>query len=529
MRNNVSERVSWKPLFVFGVLSLILAYVVNKEISLPLPAIVMGGILGGAALFFSTLFYPEIPFYVLVAYLPFSRTLQGNFGGLMTALNLMNILCLLAIFGYMSPLKKEKVGTFPKSALNFAVFLFALVGAISLIRGSWEYGAWYMEKFIIPLKRWLTPIFLYFLTLLIVRDRRTLKTVVLIIMIAVAVVGLLTIKEHIDIGQVGSIEKERVGGIAEQPNMLAAFFCYYMFLFGSFFLCNSTKPRYWLLLVPMLICFRGIQVTFSRGGYLSFFAGGLALSFFRSKILFVFTIFALVIALMNPILLPQGIVYRLLSTFKNVEQMDEQGRREIAAEGYEGEEVVLEGSSRGRLIIWKGALKIIADYPFWGTGYGTFGAVIPFYAPELRGRRMDAHNSYIIIAAEMGIPALLIFLWVLSLIIWKTYRLYKTAKDPFLKATALGFLAGLFGVLMANMFGSRLHHEEISGYFWILSALMLRGLLFETSTSPELQEGVGKVKTAVRTLPIPVPAVARSRSISSSLRRLDKMKYGVKE
>jgi|GEM_PF-317841 len=526
MGNNVSEKVSWQPLVGFGLISLILAYVVNKQVSLPLPAIVAGGILGGGALLFSSLFHPEVPLYVLVAYLPFSRILQGNFGGLMTALNLMNILCLLAIFGYMSPLKKEKVGTFPKSGLNFVVFLFALLGAISLIRGSWEYGAWYMEKFIIPLKRWLTPIFLYFLTLLIVRDRRTLKTVVLIIMIAVTVVGLLAIKEYIDVGEVGSIEKERVGGIAEQPNMLAAFFCYYMFLFGSFFLCNSTKPRYWLLLVPFLICFRGIQVTFSRGGYLAFFAGGLALSFFRSKIFFILTIFALVIALLNPILLPQGIVYRLLSTFKHTEEMDEQGQRELVAEGVVGEEVVLEGSSRGRLNIWRGALKIIADFPFWGTGYGTFSTVIPYYAPELRGRKMDAHNSYLIIAAEMGIPALLLFLWILFLIIWKTRRLYRTAKDPFLKAMALGFLAGLFGVLMANMFGSRLHHEEISGYFWILSALMIRGLQFEKSPSSVFQEGKEKGVAAVRAVP---PTVTRPRSISSSLRKLDRIKHGVKE
>ena len=35
-----------------------------------------------------------------------------------------------------------------------------------------------------------------------------------------------------------SLEKSRIGGIAHQPNMLSAFFCYYMFLPLGFFLLN---------------------------------------------------------------------------------------------------------------------------------------------------------------------------------------------------------------------------------------------------------------------------------------------------
>jgi hypothetical protein len=60
------------------------------------------------------------------------------------------------------------------------------------------------------------------------------------------------------------------------------------------------------------------------------------------------------------------------------------------------------------------------------------------------------------------------------MVIWKTYVLYRTTKDSFARALALGFLGGLFGLMMSNMFGSRLDSQEVSGYFWILTALILR-------------------------------------------------------
>jgi len=52
--------------------------------------------------------------------------------------------------------------------------------------------------------------------------------------------------------------------------------------------------------------------------------------------------------------------------------------------------------------------------------------------------------------------------------------LYKNTSDPYSRAVALGFLGGLFGLLMSNMFGSRLDSQEVSSYFWILAALIMR-------------------------------------------------------
>ncbi len=523
-----SEKTSWKFLLGFVILALFFAFIIDKEVTFPTPVLVAGAGLAGLALFLSAFIRPEIPLYVLLVYIPFNRLLIGDFGGAMTALNVTNILCIIAFLACLSPSTQGRNYP-PASSLHIPIILFAVLGMLSFVRGSWEYGSWYLWNFINPLKRWLTPILFYALALCLIRDRKILKTSVIIIMVTVTLAGLMAIKDYIDIGQVGSIEKARVGGIADQPNMLSAFFCYYMFLTGGFFLMNYQKPKYWLLLIPFLICFRGIQVTFSRGGYLAFFAGAFALVFFRNKIFCILAIFLAVLAFLNPAILPSGINYRLLSTFQNVDALDEGDLTNAAYDVYKGKAEILDGSARGRLEIWKGAVKMISENPL-GTGYGTFTGLIPYYAPKLQGARMDAHNNYLLVAAEMGIPALLVMLWVFVAVMFKIYWLYRHARDPFHKAVALGFLAGMFGLLMSNMFGSRLDSQEVSGYFWVLSAVIVRAIAFERSDkTPATVKSVSDGTREKKRRGNESNGFEVSQSLTQTLRRFDEMKYGENE
>ncbi|MFH1858084.1 MAG: hypothetical protein ABH845_04190, partial [Candidatus Omnitrophota bacterium] len=118
------ETLSRKVLLVFLGCALVLAYIVDKNVSLSGPVLI--GILafGGILLIISTLFRHEFALYALIMYLPFSRVLPGDFGGVMTALNLTNILCLLVLIGWLNQSMQE--GYFwEKSALHVPIFLFA--------------------------------------------------------------------------------------------------------------------------------------------------------------------------------------------------------------------------------------------------------------------------------------------------------------------------------------------------------------------------------------------------------------------
>ncbi len=456
-----------RRIWLMAVLACGFAVLVMKEVALPSSLILVFGGLGLFALFAVGLQSPEIPFYVLVAYLPFSRLLVGDFGTQATALNLTNIFTLGVFIAHVFRQGARGQAPFQSTPLNRMISLFCALGAAALIRAGWDYGSWYAWHYLIPLKRWLTPMFLYFLTLWVVRDKRVLKTSAILIMIVVTLVALMAIRDYMNVEGSG-FEASRIGGIAEHSNTLGAFFVYYMFLHLGFFLTHTSRPRAWLLLIPFLLCFRGIMVTFSRGAYLAFAIGSLAACWFRHKLLFVTAVVALVFAILNPTLLPSGIRYRMGMTIIHHDT------------GVVQEDITqnLEGSSASRIEIWRGALKMIQDHPWWGVGYEAFPRFMPSYTEGKIGY-MDAHNSYLLIAAEMGLPTLGVFLLVLLMIGYYTHWLYRHAQDKALKAIALGFLAGLAGLWVANLFGSRMDHAEVSGYFWIICGLIMRGVLIE--------------------------------------------------
>lgn len=198
---------------------------------------------------------------------------------------------------------------------------------------------------------------------------------------------------------------------------------------------------------------------------MAFAFGSLMLAFFRSKVLFIAAIGLIFAAILNPSVLPEGVQYRLEATFK--------GDRIISTDVAD----IKDSSAGKRILIWRGAMGMIKDQPLFGFGYGLFPYIIGQYSPETPNT--DAHNTYLILAAEMGVPAFLIFLSILFVLIKNARWLLLHAQDKYFKAFAIGALAGLFGLIMANMFGSRLNTEEVSSYFWIIGGLIMRAVLMK--------------------------------------------------
>ena len=496
------ERVGGVDKRVWPMIALVAAFavIIMKDISIS-PVIMLGvGGLGLLGLFMTSLETPSIALYMLIAYLPFSRLLVGDFGTHTFALNLTNILTILIFIGYsVHQSGKKDAGSRSNSPMNGLVWLFCFMGAVSLIKAGYQYGSWYIWELITPLKRWLTPVLFYFLALWVVRDKRTLKTVVVLIMAVTAMVALMAIRDYMNVGDM-NFESSRVGGIAEQPNTLGAFFVYYMFLFLGFFLIYAKRPKAWLLLIPLALCFRGIMVTFSRGAYLGFASGCLAAFFFRSKITLLAILAVVALLFTNPSLLPAGIRYRMGMTIEHP----------TTSMTLPGEDITetLEDSAAQRIEIWRTGLRIIKDHPWWGVGYGAFPFFLHEYSQGHFGYR-DAHNSYLLIAAEMGIPTLVVFFLVLAAAFYYTYWLYRRTTDQTHKAIALGFLAGLFGLLVANMFGSRMDDQAVSSYFWILCGLIIRAVLMEREAAGAGATVKVRAGSTAATAVMMAPVVAR--------------------
>jgi O-antigen ligase len=103
-------------------------------------------------------------------------------------------------------------------------------------------------------------------------------------------------------------------------------------------------------------------------------------------------------------------------------------------------------SAQGRIDAWRTALRIVQDRPIGGVGAGAFLVGYERYAPGDAGPARAAHSSYALIAAELGVPALIVFvLAILAAMVALGRR--KTA-------LSVGVQTSLFGFLVCSVTGS---------------------------------------------------------------------------
>lgn len=87
-------------------------------------------------------------------------------------------------------------------------------------------------------------------------------------------------------------------------------------------------------------------------------------------------------------------------------------------------------SNQHRMNMWRHSLDIIADHPLLGVGLGNWQFAYPAYDggdvifEGATPRR--PHNDYIWIASELGLPGLLVHIWLLGAVFWLIFRQLRT-------------------------------------------------------------------------------------------------------
>lgn len=148
-----------------------------------------------------------------------------------------------------------------------------------------------------------------------------------------------------------------------------------------------------IYLFIFLVIFVADILTFSRGGYLGLLAAGIVLivSFWQKidKKYKMAGLFLGIFLTLGLLVFPSPVSRRFQSSFN-----------------------LKEGSNQGRLEMWKKAAEAISYYPFTGVGLGNY----PLFVKPIAGYRepIYAHNTYLDIAAETGIPSALVWVGILG-------------------------------------------------------------------------------------------------------------------
>jgi putative inorganic carbon (HCO3(-)) transporter len=300
-------------------------------------------------------------------------------------------------------------------------------------------------------------------------------------------VGLYKIGETLISPQISGIAKIvsgettyiRAYGTFPHPNVFSAFLVISI-LFLAYLLVKSTnfkqKIAWSCLLFTNIIA---LTLTFSRAGYLGFVIG--LIIFFsllywnNHKINFSNVISRTkIISVIVMVIVMVILSFSLLKPF-------------ILSRG-----TILDSSTKLRMEYNKAGGNLIKKYPIFGVGAGESVLHIE-QALEKKlepWQKQPPHNFFLVAGAELGIPALLIFIWIFVFYFWKLIKNYKL-KIIYLEPT--------YYLLLTTILISFLVLMQFDHYFYtiwqtqVLLWVILGMITAKTNPSPFEERGGGEV------------------------------------
>jgi O-antigen ligase len=436
-------------------------------------------------LYVSVLVLPiSFDFYLIhLKGLPYSLPISGL---RVTAFDFFFFFLLISWIFRLATARLIQIRLYPYVSIPFALLLIiSLFASVSspipgVIRVSY---LWY------ALQSWL--IFLYIANN--IRDRRTILIVVSLFLISGVIQSFLAMAQYatggtLGLDLIGETEKgyfamkagagtvNRVAGTFGHPNKLGMFLG--MMLPVNLALILAPIPmRFKCMLIPSFILISIADIlTFSRGAWLSLSIGASITLYWciakrtGSKILSGFLITALL----------------ALAFLVAVTQVDPVKKRLFESDY---------GTAHIRVPLAKLALNMIRHNPFLGVGPGNFTAVAHKY-DTTRERVSYAfpapvHNTFLLMAAELGIPALGFFLIIIGYMFINILRTAKSRADPIISYLGVGF----FGAWTCWAVHQLLDYQYIlltSNAFWFNLGLLLATAQIGTRALPPEVKNIPK-------------------------------------
>lgn len=241
--------------------------------------------------------------------------------------------------------------------------------------------------------------------------------------------------------------RRRMYSTLENPNLFGAYLLMIISILTAFTLRERAVKRrtvFAVILLSLLLC---LALTYSRGAWVSLAAIVLGLTLFYDKRFgLLFLLVPVVLAFYHG-----QVVERFLSLFS-------------------GEDTSVDL----RFALWESTMAMIEEHPLLGVGWGAYFLAYPdynFFIQEEGVLIFHAHNMYLNMLAEVGIPggmAFLLAFFAQGILCWRNYR---HGNDSFTKSMGLGGVLMVMALTVISMGDHVLFSRSVSFCFWSLSAL----------------------------------------------------------
>jgi O-antigen ligase len=256
----------------------------------------------------------------------------------------------------------------------------------------------------------------------------------------------------------------RPSGFLRHPNVLADYLTFLLPVALIFSLLGKRwlPPKVWLASLFMLVAGVGmLVVTLSRGGWIAFGVAAL-----------VVVAIGLKRGLVGQIHITLGVV-GIASAISIVSIAYPQAILRLTQSDSR--------STESRVVMNQQALLIIRSNPLLGVGYGGYNNAAQTYIPEAFSsvskafqeeiQKGVAHNYYLLTASEIGIPAMLFWIYMVVGFIRQAFPLNQWRSPPMF-ALAVGLACSLVAQLCFHLFDHFYGDVRIE-MLWVTSGLLL--------------------------------------------------------
>ena len=148
--------------------------------------------------------------------------------------------------------------------------------------------------------------------------------------------------------------------------------------------------------------------------------------------------------------------------------------------------VIATATTDKRTKVFQDTARMIWDYPFTGTGLGTYAFVYPFYARKSIGEAGAVHpeSDWMMIAAESGLPALICAILILGVLLRDMWELRRSQTW----SLRWGIICGALVAILHGLVDVPLHRIELG--WWVL---VLAGLAFGYSTPSQPERDTQRI------------------------------------
>lgn len=252
----------------------------------------------------------------------------------------------------------------------------------------------------------------------------------------------------------------------------------------------SNKAMLRLALIIMVV---GLVASRSRGGNSAFFASLLIIgvltvvqmkrasakksqagNMMHSTIIFIVSLIVLDVVIVGGMVGVEKVVQRIEHT--NMEKQTARTKLPAVQSGrvnalplvsYHVEQSVEE---RGEAVI--PSLRMIKDFPWLGTGGGTFYLAFPHYQPpEVQGYYDHPHNDFVEFACDSGLLGLLLLAVLVVHSIWRSFCLLLDSRDQLSQGMVFASLMGMTSLLIHGTVDFNFQNSTNAMLFVILLAL----------------------------------------------------------